>query len=153
PPVEAPRGQARENPGYSGDHGPASGLVLASGNRKSAPTAALDPRHTLESFVVGASNQFAYASAVAVAENPGRQYNPLFLYSPPGLGKTHLLHAIGNHLISKNPNARVCYISAENFVNELVDSLQHKRMPDFRNKFRETYDLLLIDDIQFIAGK
>lgn len=112
-----------------------------------------DPRYTFDSFVVGASNQFAHATAVAVAEHPGRQYNPLFLYSPPGLGKTHLLHAIGNYMIQKNPNSRVAYLSAEKFVNELIDSLQHRRMSQFRAKYRDSYDLILIDDIQFIAGK
>jgi chromosomal replication initiator protein len=103
--------------------------------------------------VVGASNQFAHASAIAVAEQPARQYNPLFLYSPPGLGKTHLLHAIGNHLIAHNPNARVAYLSAEKFVNEMIESLQHRRMPQFRSKYRDSYDMILIDDIQFIAKK
>src|SRR5262249_158183 len=81
------------------------------------------------------------------------QYNPLFLYSPPGLGKTHLLHAIGNYLVSQDPKARVAYLSAEKFVNELIDSLQHRRMPQFRSKYRDSYDMILIDDIQFIAGK
>ena len=113
----------------------------------------LDPRYVFDSFVVGASNQFAHASAIAVAEAPGRQYNPLFIYSSPGLGKTHLLHAIGNHVIAKNPNARVAYLSAERFVNELIDSLQHKKMPGFRAKYRDSFDVILIDDIQFIAGK
>ncbi len=113
----------------------------------------LDPRYTFESYVVGASNQFAHASAVAVAEQPARQYNPLFIYSPPGLGKTHLLHAIGNHLLVKNPMARVAYLSAEKFVNELIESISHNRMSAFRNKYRDSYDLILIDDIQFIAGK
>jgi chromosomal replication initiator protein len=112
-----------------------------------------DHRYTFESFVVGASNQFAHASAVAVADQPARQYNPLFLYSPPGLGKTHLLHAIGNRLIAHNPQARVAYLSAEKFVNELIDSLQHRRMPQFRAKYRDSYDMILIDDIQFIAKK
>jgi chromosomal replication initiator protein len=112
-----------------------------------------DPRYTFDSFVVGASNQFAHASAVAVAEQPARQYNPLFLYSPPGLGKTHLLHAIGNRLVAHNPRARVAYLSAEKFVNELIDSLQHRRMPQFRSKYRDSFDMILIDDIQFIAGK
>lgn len=112
-----------------------------------------DTRYTFENFVVGASNQFAHASAIAVADQPARQYNPLFLYSPPGLGKTHLLHAIGNRLIAHNPNARVAYLSAEKFVNELIDSLQHRRMPQFRAKYRDSYDMILIDDIQFIAKK
>jgi chromosomal replication initiator protein len=112
-----------------------------------------DIRYTFENFVVGASNQFAHASAVAVAEQPARQYNPLFLYSPPGLGKTHLLHAIGNRLMVQHPKARVAYLSAEKFVNELIDSLQHRRMSQFRAKYREGFDMILIDDIQFIAGK
>jgi chromosomal replication initiator protein len=112
-----------------------------------------DSRYTFDSFVVGASNQFAHAIAVAVAEQAERQYNPLFLYSPPGLGKTHLLHAIGNRLLAQNPNARVAYLSAEKFVNELIDALQHRRMPQFRAKYRDSFDMILIDDIQFIAGK
>lgn len=112
-----------------------------------------DPRYLFSNFVVGASNQFAHASAVAVAEQPGRQYNPLFLYSPPGLGKTHLLHAIGNHVMARNPQARVAYLSAERFVNELVESIQHGKMPLFRKKYRDSFDLILIDDIHFIAGK
>ena len=112
-----------------------------------------DPRYVFEGFVVGASNQFAHATAIAVAEQPARQYNPLFLYSPPGLGKTHLLHAIGNRLMAQNPHAKVAYLSAEKFVNELIDSLQHRRMPQFRAKYRDSFDLILIDDIQFIAGK
>jgi chromosomal replication initiator protein len=132
--------------------GMATGVVVSSASR-SATEPALDPRYTFESFVVGASNQFAHASAVAVAEQPARQYNPLFIYSHPGLGKTHLLHAIGNHVLAKNPSARVAYLSAEKFVNELVDSLQHGSMPKFRAKYRDSYDILLIDDIQFIAGK
>lgn len=112
-----------------------------------------DPRYVFDNFVVGASNQFAHASAIAVAEQPARQYNPLFLYSPPGLGKTHLLHAIGNRLMAYNPKARVAYLSAEKFVNELIDSLQHRRMAQFRSRYRDSYDMILIDDIQFIAGK
>jgi chromosomal replication initiator protein len=152
-PYEAPVETPRANPAYSGDHAPSSGVVITSGTRPLSGDSALDSRYTLESFVVGASNQFAYASAVAVSEQPAKQYNPLFLYSPPGLGKTHLLHAIGNHMISKNPKARVAYLSAEQFVNELVDSLQHRRMPEFRAKYRDSYDMILIDDIQFIAKK
>jgi chromosomal replication initiator protein len=112
-----------------------------------------DARYVFDNFVVGASNQFAHATAVAVAEQPARQYNPLFIYSPPGLGKTHLLHAIGNRVIAYNPGARVAYLSAEKFVNELIDSLQHRRMSQFRAKYRDSFDIILIDDIQFIAGK
>jgi chromosomal replication initiator protein len=128
------------------------GVVIQTGSRPVNDNP-VDARYTFENFVVGASNQFAHASAVAVAEQPAKQYNPLFLYSPPGLGKTHLLHAIGNHLLAKKPNGRMAYLSAEKFVNELIDSLQHRRMPQFRNKYRDSYDVILIDDIQFIAGK
>ncbi|RYZ85472.1 MAG: chromosomal replication initiator protein DnaA [Proteobacteria bacterium] len=106
-----------------------------------------DPKYTFETFVVGASNQFAHASAYAVAENPARQYNPLFLYSSPGLGKTHLLHAIANHFLQKSPNARVLYISAERFVNELIESIQHNKMSQFRSRYRDSYDVILFDDI------
>jgi chromosomal replication initiator protein len=144
---------ASGNPSFSGDHAASGGVIVSSGSRTQSSESYLDNRYTFESFVVGASNQFAYASAVAVAEQPARQYNPLFLYSPPGLGKTHLLHAIGSHLVQKNPGARVIYLSAEKFVNELVDSLQHRRMPQFRAKYRDSFDMILIDDIQFIAGK
>ncbi|MBL7715910.1 MAG: chromosomal replication initiator protein DnaA [Bdellovibrionales bacterium] len=130
----------------------AAEVVASPGN----PTS-VDARYCFDSFVVGASNQFAHASALAVAEQPLRPqynpYNPLFIYSPPGLGKTHLLHAIGNKVAEKNPSARIAYLSAERFVNELVESLQHKRMSQFRTRYRDSYDLILMDDVQFIAGK
>lgn len=113
----------------------------------------IDPRYTFDNFIVGASNQFARASAMAVAEKPGTHYNPLFIYSSPGLGKTHILYAIANHVRSRNPEARISYVSAESFVNELIDSIQRNRMAKFRRIYRESYDILLIDDIQFIAGK
>lgn len=113
----------------------------------------LDSKYTFESFVVGPSNQFAHASAVSVAEAPGRHYNPLFIYSPPGLGKTHLLHAIGNYFLGRFPEGKIAYLSAETFMNELVEGLQRRKMTEFRQKYRNTYDLILIDDIQFIAGK
>ncbi len=132
---------------------PSPAPQLISMPARSSRELSLEPRYTFSSFVVGASNQFAQASAVAVAEQPARQYNPLFLYSPPGLGKTHLLHAIGNHFLSKHPQGRVGYLSAERFVNELVESVQKFKMPQFRSKYRDSFDLLLIDDIQFIAKK
>ncbi len=112
------------------------------------------PKYTFESFVVGSSNQFANAACLAVANNPGKVYNPLFVYGGVGLGKTHLLNAIGNFLLSHramNGN-RICYITAEEFTNELVNSLRFEKMEEFRNRFRKM-DVLLIDDIQFIAGK
>jgi chromosomal replication initiator protein len=153
PPVES-RSHAYALPESS----PASGVVLSASSRASTSLSSnteyqFDPRLTFDTFVVGSSNQFAQASAYAVAEQPAKQYNPLFLYSYPGLGKTHLLHAIANHVLAKNPNARVAYLSAERFVNELIESLQHNRMPQFRTKYRDSFDLILIDDIQFIAGK
>lgn len=113
----------------------------------------LNPKYTFQTYVVGASNQFAHAAALAVAENPGRMYNPLFLYSNAGLGKTHLLHAIGNHILNTNPRAKICYISAEKFVNDLVESIKLGKQTAFRQKYRNGYDVLLMDDIQFIAGK
>jgi len=112
------------------------------------------PKYTFENFVVGSSNQFANAACLAVANNPGKVYNPLFIYGGVGLGKTHLLNAIGNFLLSHramNGN-RICYITAEEFTNELINSLRFEKMDDFRNRFRKM-DVLLIDDIQFIAGK
>lgn len=113
----------------------------------------VDPKHTFDTFVVGASNQFAHAAARAVAEQPATQYNPLFIYSDAGLGKTHLLHAIGNYVLRLNPKAKICYISAEKFVNDLIDSIHHGRMSQFRERYRDSFDMLLMDDIQFIAGK
>jgi len=113
----------------------------------------IDPTHTFDTYVVGASNQFAHASAIAVAEKPAQEYNPLFLYSPPGLGKTHLLHAIANHFRSRNPQAKIAYLSAEQFVNEMVEALKTQQMTRFRNKYRNSFDMILIDDIQFLAGK
>lgn len=112
------------------------------------------PRYTFENFVVGASNQFANAACLAVANNPGKVYNPLFIYGGVGLGKTHLLNAVGNLLLGRNAvnSSRICYITAEEFTNELINSLRFEKMDDFRNRFRKM-DVLLIDDIQFIAGK
>lgn len=111
-----------------------------------------NPKYTFENFVVGPGNQFAHASCLAVAEKPGKVYNPLFIYGGVGLGKTHLLHAIGNKVISNSSSARVIYTSAEKFMNELIDSIKSDKMPEFRRKYRNA-DVLLIDDIQFIAGK
>lgn len=112
----------------------------------------LNPRYTFENFVVGKSNEFAHAACIAVANNPSRMYNPLFIYGGVGLGKTHLLQAIGNRILSTRTDLRVSYFSAETFMNELINSIRFERMPEFRKKFREI-DVLLIDDIQFLAGK
>ncbi|HOV89241.1 MAG TPA: chromosomal replication initiator protein DnaA [Syntrophorhabdaceae bacterium] len=113
-----------------------------------------NPRYTFENFVVGSCNQFANAACLAVATNPGRTYNPLFIYGGVGLGKTHLLNAIGNFLIQHSGISpdHICYITAEVFTNELINSLKYSKMDEFRNRFRKM-DVLLIDDIQFIAGK
>lgn len=148
PPVERPRTAPS-----SGDPSLVSGTILQADNRSYGQDFIFDPRYSFDSFVVGASNQFAHAAAIAVAEQPGKVYNPLFLYSPPGLGKTHLLHAIGNQVLKHSPQARVAYISAERFVNEFVEAIQHGRMTQFRTKYRDSYDVILIDDIQFIADK
>ncbi|QXE90046.1 chromosomal replication initiator protein DnaA [Geomonas subterranea] len=112
----------------------------------------LNPKYTFESFVSGPSNQFAYAASQAVANKPASNYNPLFIYGGVGLGKTHLVNAIGNQILAKNPKAKICYYSSEKFMNEMINSLRYKKMDEFRNKFRKM-DLLLIDDIQFMAGK
>ncbi len=113
----------------------------------------IDQNLTFDNYIVGPSNQFAYASAFSTAENPAVQFNPLFIYGQPAVGKTHLLHAIGNHIKKKNPHIRAYFVSAEKFVNEFIESLQHKKPGDFRAKYRENVDLLLIDDVQFIVGK
>ena len=112
----------------------------------------LSSKHTFSNFVVGSSNQFAHAAALAVANNPSIAYNPLFIYGAVGLGKTHLLHAIGNNIRKNNPNSRVRYISAESFTVDLIESIKRDKMPFFRKRYRPL-DVLLIDDIQFIAGK
>jgi len=114
----------------------------------------LDPKNTFQSFVVGSCNQFAHAASLAVAQSPANAYNPLFIYGGVGLGKTHLLHAIVNYITitEKKKNLRLSYLPSEKFVNELISSLQHDQMTNFRNKYRNI-DVLLIDDIQFIGGK
>ena len=111
-----------------------------------------NPKNTFESFVVGTNNNFAHAAAHAVAQSPGKSYNPLFLYGGVGLGKTHLLHAIGQHVSSTKKSARVAYVSSEKFTNEYIDAIQNNSLAKFRKKYRQT-DVLLIDDIQFPAGK
>ena len=111
-----------------------------------------NPKNTFESFVVGNNNNFAFAAAKAVAEAPGKSYNPLFLYGGVGLGKTHLLHAIGQHVGANKKGARVAYLSSEKFTNEYIDGIQNNQLAKFRKKYRQT-DVLLIDDIQFLAGK
>jgi chromosomal replication initiator protein len=112
----------------------------------------LNPRYTFDEFVVGQSNRFAHAAAQAVAEAPAKAYNPLFLYGGVGLGKTHLMHAIGQRVLSVNPNANICYVSSEKFTNEFIIAIKNNQTVEFRNRYRHV-DVLLIDDIQFLEGK
>ncbi|UUZ91304.1 chromosomal replication initiator protein DnaA [Paenibacillus sp. P25] len=112
----------------------------------------MNPKYTFDTFVIGSGNRFAHAASLAVAEAPAKAYNPLFLYGGVGLGKTHLMHAIGHYVLEHNPRARVLYISSEKFTNEFINAVRDNRGEDFRNKYR-TIDVLLIDDIQFLAGK
>jgi chromosomal replication initiator protein len=111
-----------------------------------------NPKNTFDSFVVGNNNNFAYAASLAVAQSPGKSYNPLFLYGGVGLGKTHLLHAIGQYVAQHKKGARVAYLSSEKFTNEYIDGIQNNQLVRFRKKYRQT-EVLLIDDIQFLAGK
>jgi chromosomal replication initiator protein len=112
----------------------------------------LNPKYSFDTFVVGPSNQFAHAACRAVAEAPSRSYNPLYIYGGVGLGKTHMMHAIGQHVLTQMPSTRLTYISAERFMNEMINALRYERILDFRERYRSV-DLLLVDDIQFIAGK
>lgn len=111
-----------------------------------------NPKNTFDTFVVGNNNTFAHAAALAVAQSPGKSYNPLFVYSGVGLGKTHLLHAIGHHVLNHRKAAKVVYVSTEKFTNEFIDAIQNNQLVRFRKKYRHT-DVFLIDDIQFLAGK
>jgi len=118
----------------------------------SAPEPSLNSRYTYDSFVVGSCNQFAHAASLAVAEAPGRTYNPLYIYGGVGLGKTHLMHACGQAIKARNPHLRLCYLSSERFMNELINAIRYDKTQGFREKYRSV-DVLLIDDVQFMAGK
>ncbi|MFH1017171.1 MAG: chromosomal replication initiator protein DnaA [Pseudomonadota bacterium] len=115
--------------------------------------AGLNSRYAFESFVVGTSNQFAHAAALAVAQAPGKTYNPLFIYGGVGLGKTHLLCAIGQYAAEHLVGCRIVYRTAERFMNELINAIRYEKMPEFRSRYRQSCDVLLVDDIQFLAGK
>jgi chromosomal replication initiator protein len=121
-------------------------------DRDPLPIASLNPKYTFDTFVVGASNQFAHAAARAVAEIPSKSYNPLFVYGGVGLGKTHLMHAIGHYIQARNRQLLLTYISSDRFINEMINAIRFDRLPAFRQKYRNA-DVLLVDDIQFIAGK
>jgi chromosomal replication initiator protein len=131
---------------------PASSRAPVTVAESALPPPNLNTRYTFDTFVVGNSNQFAHAAAKAVADRPSESYNPLFLYGGVGLGKTHLLHAIGHQILADRPELRVSYLVAEQFVNELINSIRFDRMPAFRERYR-TSDVLLVDDVQFLAGK
>ncbi|MDF7798750.1 chromosomal replication initiator protein DnaA [Pontiellaceae bacterium B1224] len=131
-------------------HSPISLPTLTLGNKK--PSHNLNPNYTFDSYVVGPANQFAHAAAMAAANSPSRTYNPLFIYGGVGLGKTHLMQAIGNHISHKKPRSKICYITCETFTNEYIDALQNNNVSNFRKKYRKI-DMLMIDDIQFLDGK
>ncbi len=115
-------------------------------------SAGLNPRYTFDTFIVGSSNQFAHAACRAIAELPSRSYNPLFIYGGVGLGKTHLMHAVGHYVLQHDRNLKLTYISSERFMNEMINALRYDRVIDFRERYRSV-DVLLVDDIQFLAGK
>ncbi len=129
---------------------PAGGGVPPRNDRR--PLTALNPRYTFEAFVIGASNRFAHAAAQRVAEEPAKSYNPLFIYGASGLGKTHMLHAIGHYVYQNFTNLNVCYVSTETFLNEFIDSIRTRGQTAFKRRYR-AYDILLVDDIQLLEGK
>ncbi|MDE3084071.1 MAG: chromosomal replication initiator protein DnaA, partial [Verrucomicrobiota bacterium] len=121
-------------------------------DRSGAFAGTLNPRNTFENFVVGSNNQMAHAAALAVAQAPAQAYNPLFIYGDTGLGKTHLMHAVGHAILRHNPDSRVAYLSTEKFTNEFIQALQENSLTKFRQRYRHV-DVLLLDDVQFLAGK
>ena len=147
----AHRGPAGGAPSASGAPGPLAAQP-APATGPGEPTARLNPKYLFDTFVIGASNRFAHAAAVAVAEAPAKAYNPLFIYGESGLGKTHLLHAIGHYARSLYPGTRVRYVSSEEFTNEFINSIRDGKGDSFRKRYREM-DILLVDDIQFLADK
>jgi len=165
-PAQDPAAQrVREDGGFAPVPSHSANAPRGTGNRPAPPTPSieqarfdwntasqLNPRYQFDGFVGGPGNQFALAAAMAVAERPSKAYNPLFLYGGVGMGKTHLMHAIGHEVKRRQPHAAISYVSGEKFVNELIDSLRYNKMTSFRDKFRSV-DVLLVDDVQFLAGK
>ena len=141
-----------DGPAANGTAGRSGGLRSVAVVPAPDPAAGLNPRYTFEGFVIGASNRFAHAATLAVAERPAKSWNPLFIYGGPGLGKTHLLHAIGHFVTENYPQYKVRYASAETFTNEFIDALRSNTANNFKRRYREC-DVLLIDDIQFMEGK
>jgi len=131
---------------------PSAGTFAAVAQKRALQPPALNPKYTYESFVVGSCNQFAHAASSAVAEAPGKTYNPLYIYGGVGLGKTHLMHACGHAIKQRNNHLQLCYISSEKFMNELINAIRYDRTQGFRERYRSV-DVLLIDDVQFMAGK
>ncbi|MFF2075122.1 chromosomal replication initiator protein DnaA [Kitasatospora sp. NPDC058162] len=150
-PAEKSAEPPTERPAVPGVPAP-PGAPPAGGSRKDEPAARLNPKYLFDTFVIGASNRFAHAAAVAVAEAPAKAYNPLFIYGESGLGKTHLLHAIGHYSRSLFPGTRVRYVSSEEFTNEFINSIRDGKADTFRRRYRDM-DILLVDDIQFLASK
>ena len=162
-PAGSQSGYGNSNFGQQNNYGGQQGNYNGQSNRRGqfqpvqsqfdwSTAAQLNQRYTFDNFVIGNGNQFARAASLAVAERPSKAYNPLFLYGGVGMGKTHLMHAIGHEVKRRQPIANICYVSAEKFTNEMINSLRNDRMTSFRDRFR-TVDVLLIDDIQFIAQK
>ena len=150
PPSGTPEMALAVAAGPTGDEKPV--VPLPAGGAAAVIPGGLNPRYTFDTFIVGPSNQFAHAACRAVAEAPSRSYNPLFIYGGVGLGKTHLMHAIGHYVVQHNPGLTLTYISSERFMNEMINAVRFDRVLEFRSRYRSV-DVLLVDDIQFVSGK